>query len=150
MKKTLKLLSIFLLLSITANAAEYIPVQTNNTCLLLKVNDKKRLEQTYFGKRIGNVEEMKDVDLESYSAYSTFGTNHVFEAALRAIQADGNTSTELGYLASKVEKKDNNIIHTTISLKDEVYDLFVAMGRNQKWTKKEGEINGFCICRLVF
>lgn len=130
MKKTLKLLSIFLLLGITANAAEYISVQTNNTCLLLKVNDKKRLEQTYFGKRIGNVEEMKDVDLESYSAYSTFGTNHVFEAALRAIQADGNTSTELGYVSSKVEKKDNNIVHTTISLKDEVYDLFVDIHYN--------------------
>jgi alpha-galactosidase len=119
-----------LLLFATSYAAEYIPVTTNNTCLLLKVNDKKRLEQTYFGEKIRNSDEMKSVDLEAFSAYSTFGTNHVFEAALRAIQADGNTSTELTYISSLVEKKSNDVIHTLISLKDEHYDLFVDIHYN--------------------
>lgn len=111
-------------------ADEYIPVTTNNTCLLLKVNDRKRLEQTYFGEKIQNTEEMKSVDLKTYSAYSTFGTNHVFEAALRAIQADGNTSTELMYLSHTSEKKNNDLIHTVISLKDDHYDLFVDIHYN--------------------
>ena len=111
-------------------AAEYIPITTGNTCLLLKVNDIKRLEQTYFGEIIRNMEDMKSVDLERFPAYSTFGTNHVFEAALRAIQADGNTSTELAYLAHRVEKKNNDLIHTVISLKDEYYDLFVDLHYN--------------------
>jgi len=119
-----------LFLFAVSHAVEYIPITTNNTCLLLKVNDKKRLEQTYFGEKIRNMEEMKSVDLEKFSAYSTFGTNHVFEAALRAIQADGNTSTELAYLSHNVEKKNNDLIHTVISLKDEYYDLFVDIHYN--------------------
>lgn len=70
---------------------------------------------------------MESTDLETFSSYSTFGTNHVFEAALRAIQADGNTSTELGYISSSVKHIDNNITQTTIELKDEYYDLFVTI-----------------------
>ncbi|MDR0506691.1 MAG: alpha-galactosidase, partial [Dysgonamonadaceae bacterium] len=108
-------------------AAEYIPITTDNTCLLLKVNDKKRLEQTWFGEKIRNIGEMKTVDSETFTAYSTFGTNHVFEAALRAIQSDGNTSVELAYVSSSVEKKSDNIVHTSILLKDEYYDLFVTI-----------------------
>jgi len=119
-----------LFLFVVSYAAEYIPITTNNTCLLLKVNDRKRLEQTYFGEKIRNMEEMRNVDLEKFSAYSTFGTNHVFEAALRAIQADGNTSTELAYLSHSAEKKSNDLIHTVISLKDEFYDLFVDIHYN--------------------
>lgn len=125
--------SIITLLIITIYAvqsATYIPVTTNNTCLLLRVNDKNRLEQTYFGVRIGNVDELKIVDQQNFAAYTTFGTNHVFEAALRAIQADGNTSTELEFLSSSIENKGDNIIHTTIFLKDEHYDLFVDIHYN--------------------
>jgi alpha-galactosidase len=54
----------------------------------------------------------------------------VFEAALRVVQADGNTSTELGYLSSSVEKMSDDRIHTVISLKDEYYDLFVDIHYN--------------------
>jgi alpha-galactosidase len=115
---------------IVANAAEYIPITTDNTCLLLKVNDKNRLEQTYFGEKIQNIDEMKSVDLETFTAYSTFGTNHVFEAALRAIQSDGNTSVELVYVSSSSEKKSDDITHTSILLKDNHYDLFVTIHYN--------------------
>ncbi|MDR0393813.1 MAG: alpha-galactosidase [Tannerella sp.] len=117
----------FLCLFFSTEAVEYIPVTTKNVCLLLKVNEKNRLEQTYFGAAIKNMEEMKSVDPETASSYSTFGTSHVFEAALRAIQADGNTSTELGYVASSVKNIDDNIIQTNIELKDEHYDLFVTI-----------------------
>ncbi len=111
----------------SAGAVEYIPITTKNTCLLLKVNEKNRLEQTFFGASIKNIGEMESTDLETFSSYSTFGTAHVFEAALRAIQADGNTSTELGYISSSVKKIDNNVIQTTIELKDEYYDLYVTL-----------------------
>ncbi|MFT3739653.1 MAG: alpha-galactosidase [Breznakibacter sp.] len=85
------------------------------------------MEQVYFGNKIKNIDEIKLMDKESFIAYSTFGTNHVFEAALRAVQADGNTSTELGYLSSSVTKVDRNVVHTTIEMKDEYYDLFVTI-----------------------
>ena len=129
--KIKKILLLFLSVAAinSALAVEYIPVTTNNTCLLLKVNDKNRLEQTYFGKKIANGQELTLLDLETFDAYTTFGTNHVFEAALRAIQADGNTSTDLVYLSSSSEKKDN-INHTVISLKDAHYDLFVDIHYN--------------------
>ncbi|MDR0574072.1 MAG: alpha-galactosidase [Tannerella sp.] len=122
--------TILLLSGTIAHAVEYIPVTTVNTCLLLKVNDKKHLEQTYFGEKIQNMKDMKTVDLETFSAYSTFGANHVFEAALRTIQADGNTSTELIYLSHRTEKKNNDLTHTLISMKDEHYDLFVDIHYN--------------------
>jgi alpha-galactosidase len=111
-------------------AAEYIPITTNNTCLILKISNKKRLEQTYFGEKLRNTKEMESVDLQIFSSYSTFGTNHVFESALRAIQADGNTSTELVYLSHNSEKKNDDLIHTVISLKDDHYDLFVDIHYN--------------------
>ena len=110
-----------------ANATDYIPITTKSTSLILKVNEKKRLEQTYFGPLVKDAKEMESVDQETFTSYSTFGTNHVFEAALRAIQADGNTSTELGFISSSVNKIDDNIIQTTIELKDEYYDLFVSI-----------------------
>jgi len=105
----------------------FIPVVTDNTCLLLKVNDKNRLEQTYFGKKIKQPGELEKVPLRSFSAYSTFGTNHVFEAALRVAHADGNTSTELAYVSTKTEREGDNIIHTIISLKDEYYSFYVDL-----------------------
>lgn len=131
MKKNSLLILFFLILSFNATeAAQYIPITTKNTCLMLKVNEKNRLEQTYFGQKIKNLDEIKSSDLETFSSYSTFGTNHVFEAALRVIQSDGNTSTELAYISSSTEVKDYNIVHTAISLKDEYYDLFVTIHYN--------------------
>jgi alpha-galactosidase len=123
-------LIIFFLMSLFftgASAVEYIPVTTKNVCLLLKVNEKNRLEQTYFGSSVKNIGELTSIDAETFSSYSTFGANHVFEAALRAIQSDGNTSVELGYVASSVKILDDNVIQTTVELKDEYYDLFVTI-----------------------
>lgn len=128
MKNNLLIASLFLLcFYFPVRAVEYIPITTRNTCLLLKVNKANRLEQTYFGTAIKNSGDLESVDLETFSSYSTFGTNHVFEAALRAVQSDGNTSAELGYLSSSVKNINDNIIQTTIELKDEYYDLFVTI-----------------------
>lgn len=126
-KQKLVIIFIFTFIVNVVCAEEYIPITTKNTCLWFKVNEKKRLQQIYFGKKTDDPDEMKKVDLPAYSAYSTFGTNHVFEAALRVIQADGNTSTELAYSSYKTEHLESDIIHTTISLKDDYYDLFVDL-----------------------
>ncbi len=129
--RTRNLLTSFIsVITISISAQQYIPVTTDNTCLMLKVNDKKKLEQTYFGERVKPTDDLKQVDQEFFSSYSTFGTTHVFEAALRAIQGDGNTSTELVFVSSSTESKENNIQHTVVSLKDEYYDLFVDIHYN--------------------
>jgi alpha-galactosidase len=129
-KTMLTCITIYLLQATLAGAIEYIPVTTKNVCLLRKINEKNRLEQTYFGARIKNLDEMQTVDPQTTTSYTTFGTTHVFEAALRAIQADGNTSTELGYVASTTKNIDHNITQTNIELKDEHYDLFVTIHYN--------------------
>lgn len=116
---------VMLLIACTAEAASYLPITTDNTCLMLKVNDKNRLEQTFFGPRTANPEELKKVDQQVFTSYSTFGTTHVFEAALRVIQSDGNTSTELRFVDSSTDRLSDNILYTVIKLKDEHYDLFV-------------------------
>ncbi|MDR1342186.1 MAG: alpha-galactosidase [Prevotellaceae bacterium] len=108
-------------------AQEYITVSTQNISLALKVSDTKKLEQVYFGNRLKNDEELKAASLPAASAYSTFGGTHTFEAALRAVQSDGNTSTELRYAAHRTEKRDGNIVRTVISLKDAYYALSVDL-----------------------
>ncbi|MDR1225347.1 MAG: alpha-galactosidase [Prevotellaceae bacterium] len=126
----LKTLLLIVLVFVTAHGAaalEYVMVATQNTCLLFKVSGKKRLEQLYFGEKLKNAEELKMVNLPTSAAYSTFGTDHTFEAALRAVQLDGNTSTELVYVSSRTEKKSDNLVQTIVSLKDAYYALNVDM-----------------------
>lgn len=145
-------------------ADQYINISTDNTSLMLKVNDKNRLQQTYFGKRISDPGQFEEVDQEAFPSYTTFGTNHVFESALRVIQADGNTSTELAYLSHSTDSKDAGVLHTTISLKDDYYDLFVdihykAYQKNdiiEQWVeirngqKKRIELTNFASSDLSF
>lgn len=128
MKKYLIIILVFLF-SNSLLANDYIEIGTNNTSLLLKVDNKKRLQQVYYGKRISDKEELKQAPLKNFSSYSTFGTDHVFEAALRATHSDGNTSTELSYVSTKSENK-GNIVHTVVSMKDDFYDFFVDIHYN--------------------
>lgn len=130
-------------------ANDFVPLTTDNVCLLLKVNDRNKLEQVYFGKKISQISELETLAPGNFSAYSTFGTNHVFEAALRVTHADGNTSTELSYVSSKVENKSGNIIHTIISMKDDYYGLYVDLHYNayqkediiEQWTEIKNNEN---------
>lgn len=116
-----------LIFSLSLSANDFIRITTDNTCLQFTVDSNKRLTQNYFGKRIKQIDEMEKVPLKEFSAYSTYGTTHVFEAALRATHADGNTSTELKYLSSKIDRPSDNIVYTVISLKDDFYNFFVDM-----------------------
>jgi len=146
LKHLITIVSLFISSILSANG--FIRITTDNTCLLYKINDKNRLEQTYFGAKIKQLDELEKVPLKSFSAYSTFGTNHVFEAALKITHADGNTSTEMGYVSTRTERVNDNIVHTIISLKDEHYDLYVDLHYNayqrediiEQWTEiRNGE-----------
>lgn len=132
MRNTYKLFCLLLCFPIfgTVDAEEYIPITTDGVCLMLKADNKGSLKQTYFGKKIGDAVEMKKADPISSSAYSTAGTTHVFEAALRVVQADGNTSVDLKFISFESESQDANIVHTSVSLKDKHYDLFVTLHYN--------------------
>ena len=128
----IKLFIILFLIAFTGsmNATNFIRITTENTCLLYSVTDNNRLEQIYFGKSVKNLSELESIPLRTFSGYSTYGTNHVFEPALKVTHNDGNTSTELKYLSSTTNSKEDNIVHTVISLKDDHYDLYVDLHYN--------------------
>lgn len=110
-----------------AYADKYVRISTDNTALLYKVNGKNRLEQVYYGKTLSQPDELTKAPLEGVTAYTTFGTNYEFEPALKVTHADGNTSTELGYVKDECVKEKEGITHYVISLKDEHYDFFVDL-----------------------
>ncbi len=59
--------------------------------------------------------------------YPTAGVEYVFEPALLAVHADGNTSTDLAYVQHTMQKLDDNRTETRISFKDRKYPLFVTL-----------------------
>jgi alpha-galactosidase len=129
-KKILITLLVAALSLCKAAAQDYVFVNTQNTTIAFKVTDKKQVEQFYFGEKIKDADELKTVALPAASAYSAFGGTHTFEAALRAVQADGNTSTDLQFVSTRTEKKSDNLVQTVISLKDTYYALTVDLYYN--------------------
>ncbi len=118
------------MIAVGLHAQEYIEISTQNTSLVFKVNQENKPEQVYFGIKIKNLGELKQANPSGSTAYSTFGINHVNEVAMRVVQADGNTSTDLVYVSNSSKHKGDNIVHTVISLKDSYYDLFVDLHYN--------------------
>lgn len=129
-RKSLFTLPVAFLLAGSLSAQEHITVSTQHTCLALRVTDKRQLEQIYFGSALKNAEELKRASLPASSAYTAFGGEHTFEAALRVVQGDGNTSTDLRYASSRTEDKGNGVVQTVISLKDAYYALEVDLCYN--------------------
>ena len=103
------LLSIILAFSaIAVRAAEkVVTISTKDIQLVYKVDDKNKLRQCYFGESMDN--NAQYVQLTKHDAYPTFGTSYVNEPALRAVHADGNTSTELVYVSHKTELMGDGI-----------------------------------------
>jgi alpha-galactosidase len=59
--------------------------------------------------------------------YPPAGNGYILEAAVQAIHADGNTSTDLAYESHDTAKVDDNVTITTIKLKDPAYPFFVTL-----------------------
>src|ERR1035437_6413522 len=96
-----------------------IAVSTLNTDLVYKVNGRDgRLYQAYLGSKLGNIADLKLVRNTDHLAYATFGTDNLFEPAIRVTHNDGNPSLELKYVNTVTEKKDENVTITHIKLKD--------------------------------
>ncbi|MDR0567103.1 MAG: alpha-galactosidase [Prevotellaceae bacterium] len=112
------------------SAQELIIVSTQRTSLAFRVTGERKLEQIYFGGRLASGEELRAASLPGSAAYSAFGNGHTFEAALRAVQGDGNTSTELRYASHRAELRGDSIVQTVISLRDAHYALEVDLCYN--------------------
>ncbi|MBN2667310.1 MAG: alpha-galactosidase [Bacteroidales bacterium] len=105
-----------------------ITIETGNTSLVLKVSSRDgRLYQSYFGPRLGSTDSFSQQRNESHLAYATFGTDNLFEPAVRALHNDGNPSLELTYLSHETESLGKDATLTKIIMKDPQYPFEVTL-----------------------
>jgi alpha-galactosidase len=105
-----------------------IPSGTKNTDLIYRVSGRDgRLYQAYLGVKLRNMDDLKQMKDAGHLAYPTFGTDNLFEPAIRMTHNDGNPSLELKYVSHNVERSDPNITITDILLKDPEYPVEVTL-----------------------
>lgn len=97
-----------------------ILIRTHHTDLVLRV-DGQQLSQVYYGQRLQNADEYKQLNALHVEAFPTAGMAYSRDAALQVTHADGNPSLQLQYQHHEVEKVDDNISITHITLKDPQY-----------------------------
>jgi alpha-galactosidase len=136
-----KIFSILLLLTITgtfsvaqnpplvAQAPDIIiATGTLNTDLVYKVGGRDgRLIQSYLGQKLSNTNALSQLRDAGHPAYATFGTDNLFEPAIRLTHNDGNPSLELKYVSHITDNPDKNISVTKILLKDPEYPVEVTL-----------------------
>jgi len=117
-------IAFFVLLCMPVKAQKQISIETDHLQLLLSVNEKGKLFQSYLGRKLL---ESTNVETGKHEAYIPAGTNNLFEPAISVTHTDGNPSLELLFVADKTEKTDDNVSTTIISLKDPVYPFEVLL-----------------------
>lgn len=106
----------------------FIHTGTRNSDLIYRVNGRDgRLCQAYLGTKLGSIESLRQVRDAGHPAYATFGTDNLFEAAVRATHNDANPSLELKYVSHQTENADANVSLTRIILRDPVYPFEVTL-----------------------
>jgi alpha-galactosidase len=115
------------LFSIAQNSPIRIVVNTKNTSFIYTVGKDQRLYQSYLGTKLSEDKNLPGLPNPTHLAYATFGTDNLFEPAIRITHNDGNPSLELHYVSSLTDKKDANVSVTHINLKDPVYPVEVTL-----------------------
>lgn len=120
-----------------------IHIETEHTALVLKVAKNQQVFQTYLGMKLAEKADYEFVSRENskrfsindgnplidlrHVAYPTFGTNNLFEPAIRMTHTDGNPSLDLLYQSVRVENPSANVTETTVILKDPQYPVEVRL-----------------------
>ena len=117
-------LSILALLTAVSLSAKDIFVNTPHTTLLLKAEENAPLHISYYGSRIDNAQQVYDAFSLWEEAYPSFGLGNGEICALSVQHVDGNMSTELVYVSDSEKKEENSVLYT-ISMKDKAYDFYV-------------------------
>ena len=128
-----------LLISATAVAAQKtIRVCTDNTDLVLQVNNNGRLYMVYLGDKLINASDVDKIEWtmdtgsdasvsqRGHEAYMCSGGEDFFEPALGVTHADGNKTTYLYYKDSQV-RAVNGGNETIVTLADNKYDVEVRL-----------------------
>ncbi|WP_281632830.1 alpha-galactosidase [Flavobacterium luteolum] len=142
MKKALFLLVLTTLFWKTNAQNDPIAIETQNTALILKVAKSGLLYQSYLGAKL-EVSAYNVLSKETertfvindgnpllnlrHQAYPTYGTDNLFESAIRMTHNDGNPALELVYVRHQTTKIDGNTTETIIKMKDPVYHVEVTL-----------------------
>lgn len=123
-------------LTFLCNAQTVIPIETKDFSMVFKTDAQHRLWNIYFGKKLKNTSDYKQIDEQYYfpdanagiynSAYTPSGTWNLSEPALQVKHFDGNRSTELLFRDVSIANQDGATV-TKIKLQDPVYQLEVVL-----------------------
>ena len=107
--------------SAAAAAADVIPIRAGRFELRLDVDASGHLNQTHFGGAGGPDDE------RPAPFYPAGGSGYVWEPAVLATHADGNTSTDLTVVGHDTRQVADGVTETRIELKDPAYPFFVTL-----------------------
>ncbi|MEN3324749.1 alpha-galactosidase [Mariniflexile soesokkakense] len=155
------------------SAQTIIPIETKDFAMVFKTDNQNRLWNIYFGKKLSDISDYKDIDGQYYfpssnagmynAAYTPSGTWNLSEPALQVKHFDGNLSTELHFVNVNTEVNNEETI-TKITLTDPVYKLKVVLNYKvwsnlnvvEQWTditnNEDGaiELNKYASANLYF
>jgi alpha-galactosidase len=121
------LMALFMLVSagtLNGQTDNQIRIHTDHTDLIFVSGADGRLYQAYFGPALNQVPEFKR---PVHVAYATYGTDNLFEPAIRMTHTDGNPSLELVVTGHQAQADADGALHTQIPLKDPVYPVELVL-----------------------
>lgn len=138
MRKICTIMAALLISATTVATQKTIRVCTDNTDLVLQVNNNGRLYMVYLGDKLINASDVDkfewtmdtgsdaSVSQRGHEAYMCSGGEDFFEPALGVTHADGNKTTYLYYKDSQV-RAVNGGNETIVTLADNKYDVEVRL-----------------------
>lgn len=148
---------LLMLLNIRASAqkTKIITIETQHNAIALQVGEDKRVGMIYFGSKLNNAAEYVNIPGmykrgDDYSGilnsvYTPSGSRNLVEPAIEVTHADGNTSLDLQFVNSSVQRVDDNVSVTTIVLKDPQYPVEVKL--NYKVYYREDVVEQWSVIR---
>ena len=116
----------FVLFGKTQTNQPLIIIKTQHDALVFRVNSNRQLSQVYFGLSLNDNNDYKIMKPNSGDAFVTGGGIYNREPAIEVTHSDGNPSLQLYFASYSVEKIDDNVAVTHITLKDSVYPVVVS------------------------
>ncbi|HUB65995.1 MAG TPA: alpha-galactosidase [Candidatus Methylacidiphilales bacterium] len=103
-----------------------IRISTANSEIVLVTGSDGRLYQLGYGKKGANFDSVTKL-VRTGEFYPPYGNGYLYEPAVQAIHADGNTSTDLTYVKTETFPVDADTTYYRIELKDSFYPFFVSL-----------------------
>ncbi|MCW3112819.1 MAG: alpha-galactosidase [Segetibacter sp.] len=136
-KRFLSVLFAFSVCTLFGQRNQVIPIETQHNVIALQVGNDLRVSTAYFGTKLKDTSEYRFVRQmyrrgDDYSgilnsAYTPAGSRNLVEPAIEVRHANGNTSLDLYFVSSSVEKTDANVSTTSVLLRDSAYALEVSL-----------------------